>query len=142
MRFTPLALALLIAVPALAHAATDDELKKQLVGRWGETAACTDSVLDFKEDGSFTMQSGGDDPDSDMSGTYEIKNGVLSGKAEDRDMPAVTLRFEGTDKVYLESEGKTTDTLVRCSGDGAQGAGSGDSAPAEAAPAPEPAPAQ
>jgi uncharacterized protein (TIGR03066 family) len=141
MRFTPLALALLIAAPALAHAATDDDLKKQLIGRWGETAACTDSVLTFKEDGSFTMQSGDDDPDSDMAGTYQIKNGVMTGQAEDRDMPAVTLRFEGTDKVFLESDGKTTDTLIRCSEDAPQD-GSGAPAPAEPAPAPEPAPAQ
>ena len=136
MRFTPLALALLIAAPAMAHAATDDELKKQLVGRWGETAACTESVLDFRADGTFTMASGGDDPDSDMAGTYDIKNGVLTGKAEDRDMPTVTLRFEGTDKVYLEADGKTTDTLVRCSGDATQGNGGGEPAPAEPAPAP------
>jgi uncharacterized protein (TIGR03066 family) len=135
MRLTPLALALLIAVPAVAHAATDADLKKQLLGRWGETAACTESVLTFKDDGSFTMQSGSEDPDSDMAGTYEIKNGVLTGRAEDRDMPAVTLRFEGTDKVYLEADGKTTDTLVRCSSDAAQGNGGGEAAPAEAAPA-------
>jgi uncharacterized protein (TIGR03066 family) len=142
MRLTPLALALLIAAPTLAHAATDDELKKMLLGRWGETAACTDSVLVFNEDGSFTMDSDAEDPDSDMTGTYQIKGGVLTGNAEDRDMPAVTLRFEGSDKVYLEAGGKTTDTLVRCSADATQDDGAGQPAPAEAAPAPEPAPAQ
>jgi uncharacterized protein (TIGR03066 family) len=143
MRFTPLALAFLIAAPTLAHAASDDELKKMLIGRWGESSACTDSVLLFKEDGSFTMSSDSEDPDSDMAGTYQIKAGVLTGSAEDRDMPAVTLRFEGGDKVYLEADGKTTDTLIRCSADAAQDNG-GDAAPAEAAPAPapEPAPAQ
>jgi hypothetical protein len=142
MRFTPLALALLIAAPTLAHAASDDELKKMLLGRWGETAACTDTVLVFKDDGSFAMSSDAEDPDSDMAGTYRIKDGVLTGSAEDRDMPAVTLRFEGSDKVYLEADGKTTDTLIRCSADAAQDSGGGDAAPAEAAPAPEPAPAQ
>jgi hypothetical protein len=142
MRFTPLALALLIAAPTLAHAATDDELKKMLIGQWGETAACTDSVLVFKDDGSFTMDSDSEDPDSDMAGTYQIKDGVLTGNAEDRDMPAVTLRFEGTDKVYLEAGGKTTDTLIRCSADAGQDNGGGNAAPAAPAPAPEPAPAQ
>jgi len=144
MRLTPLALALLIVAPTLAHAASDDELKKMLLGRWGETTACTDSVLAFKDDGSFTMSSDSGDPESDMAGTYQIKDGVLTGSAEDRDMPAVTLRFEGSDKVYLEADGKTTDALVRCSTDAAQDHGGGDAAPAEAAPAlaPEPAPAQ
>ena len=134
MRFTPLALALLIAAPALAHAATDADLKKQLVGRWGETAACTDSVLIFKEDGTFSSDNGDDDPDNDMNGTYEIKDGMMTGKAEDRDMPAVSLRFEGTDKVLLEADGKTTDTLIRCSAEAPQ-EGGGEPAPAEPAPA-------
>ena len=133
MRLTPLALALLIAAPAVAHAATDDELKKQIVGRWGETAACTDSVLIFKEDGTFSSDNNDDDPDNDMNGTYEIKDGKMTGKAEDRDMPAVSLRFEGPDKVFLEAEGKTTDALIRCSD--AAPAGGGAAAPAEPAPA-------
>ncbi|MBN9009904.1 MAG: hypothetical protein J0H63_07115 [Rhizobiales bacterium] len=112
----------------MAHAAGDDDLKKQIVGRWGETAACTDSVLIFKEDGTFSSDNNDDDPDNDMTGTYVIKDGVLTGKSEDRDMPAVTLRFDGPDKVSFESDGKTTDTLIRCS-DAAEG--NGDAAPAQ-----------
>lgn len=140
MRATPLSLAFLIAGSALAHAATDDELRKQIVGRWGETAACEGSVLVFNEDGSFLSDNLDNDPDNDMKGTYAIKDGVLTGSAEDRDMPEVSIRFEGTDKLFFEAGGKSTDTLIRCSAAAApQPDGPGSPAPAAPAPAPEPA---
>ncbi len=143
MRALPLALALLIAGPVVAHAATDDELRKQIVGRWGETAECQGSVLVFNEDGSFLSDNLDGDPENDMKGTFAIKGGVLTGHADESDMPEVSIRFEGTDKLFFEAGGKATDTLIRCSADAApQPGGAGSPAPAAPAPAPEPAPAQ
>jgi hypothetical protein len=107
-----LALALLLAGTAAASAATDDELRSQLVGRWGETAECAGSVLTFNADGTF-VSSGGGDASGDRSGSFQITGGKLMGKAGDTTMPEVTVSFDA-DKLLLQGDSGDPDTLFKC----------------------------
>jgi hypothetical protein len=100
-----LALAFILAGTVAASAATDDELRQQIVGKWGETAECADSTLSFNADGTFG--------DGDRTGTYSITGGKLSGKAGEQAMPDVTVSFDA-DKMMLKNEGGDTDTLTKC----------------------------
>ena len=103
---------LLAMAPTLALAATDDELRQQIVGAWGENAACADSLV-FNADGSFTMVRAGDDPAGRGVGTWSIAGGVLSGATPDCAMPDVMLRIEAT-KLYFEEAGQVVNELTRC----------------------------
>jgi hypothetical protein len=52
--------ALALAVSAsLASAATDDELRQQIVGAWGQDATCSTGALGFAADGTFTFSQPG-----------------------------------------------------------------------------------
>lgn len=108
-----LALAFVIGGAALAAAATDEELRQQILGKWGENPACQSTVLVFSADGTFTSDNLDDDPDNDIRGTFQIAGGKLTGKAGDEAMPEVTLRFDAS-TLYFESDGDVTDTLIRC----------------------------
>jgi hypothetical protein len=100
-----LALAFVLAGTVAALAATDDELRQQIVGKWGETAECTDSTLTFNADGTFG--------DGDRTGTYAIASGKLTGKAGDQAMPDVMVSFDA-DKLMLKNDSGDTDTLTKC----------------------------
>jgi hypothetical protein len=100
-----LALAFLLAGTLAASAATDDELRSQIVGKWSEAAASTDSVLTFNSYGTFASDG--------RNGTYQIASGKLTGKAGDQTMPDVMVSFDG-DKMMLQNDGGDTDTLVKC----------------------------
>ncbi len=110
MRTSVFAAVLLAMAPTLALAATDDELRQQIVGGWGENAACADSLV-FNADGTFTMLRAGADPAG--QGTWSIANGILSGATPDGSMPDVTLRIEAT-KLYFEEGGQVVNELTRC----------------------------
>ncbi len=113
MRTLAFAALLLAVAPTLAFAATDDELRQQIVGAWGENAACADASLVFNADGTFTMVRAGEDPAGQGAGTWSIANGVLSGATPDGSMPDVTLRIEAA-KLYFEEGGQVVNELTRC----------------------------
>ena len=107
-------LALTFVIASLpAFAATDDELRQQLVGSWAETPECTGQLLTFKGDGTFITGDTADDPADDRKGTYKVADGKLTGEAEGRAMPEVTLRIEG-DKLFFDGEGGSSEAAVRC----------------------------
>lgn len=112
MRTTFLAALLLAAASSLAFAATDDELRQQLVGAWGADEACADASLIFNADGTFSINESGSDA-AGRSGTWSIANGVLSGATPDGAMPDVTLRIEPP-KLYFEEGGQVVNELTRC----------------------------
>jgi len=110
MRARTLAFALLLAGTAGAYAATDDELRTQIVGRWGEDAACSGSILTFNADGTFARGTGSSDA-ADSQGTYQINSGKLSGKVGDSEMPQVDISFNA-DQLVLSGDGGAT--LTKC----------------------------
>jgi hypothetical protein len=112
MRMIALA-ALLVAVPSLALAATDEELRQQIVGSWGQNAACAEASLVFNADGTFAMVEAGRDPASQRGGTWSIAGGVLSGSTPEGSMPDVTVRVEDT-KLFFEEGGQVVNELTRC----------------------------
>jgi Lipocalin-like domain len=79
IRMTVTALAL-AASASLALAATDDELKQQIVGSWGQDVQCAQGALTFSADGTFNLVRPGDDTES---GTWEITDGILTGTSSD-----------------------------------------------------------
>ncbi|HET7716147.1 MAG TPA: hypothetical protein VFK86_11015 [Bauldia sp.] len=113
MRYAVLAVLLLSAAPSVAFAATDDELRQQIVGAWGTDAACTDASLVFNADGTFAMVEPGQDAASQRGGTWSIKGGILSGATPEGAMPDVTVRIEET-KLLFEEGGQVVNELTRC----------------------------
>lgn len=112
MRSALLAALLLVSASSLGFAATDDELRQQLVGAWGADEACADASLVFKGDGTFSINEGGSDAPG-RPGTWSIANGILSGATADGAMPDVTLRIE-LPKLYFEEGGQVVNELTRC----------------------------
>jgi hypothetical protein len=112
MRSPLLAALLFVSASSLAFAATDDELRQQLVGAWGADAACADASLVFNADGTFSINEGGSDAPG-RPGTWSIANGILSGATADGAMPDVTLRIE-LPKLYFEEGGQVVNELTRC----------------------------
>ena len=112
LRPAALAAILLASASSLALAATDDELRAQIVGAWGADAACANASLVFNADGTFSINEGATDATS-RPGTWSIANGVLSGATADGAMPDVTLRIEEA-KLYFEEGGQVVNELTRC----------------------------
>jgi hypothetical protein len=111
MRIASLAAVLLVSASSFAFAATDDELRQQLVGAWGADEACANASLVFNADGTFSINEGGDAPG--RPGTWSIANGTLSGSTAEGAMPDVTLRIE-LPKLYFEQGGQVVNELTRC----------------------------
>jgi hypothetical protein len=86
-----IAILALTASATLAIAATDDELRQQIVGAWGQDAACENGSLTFKDDGTFAfLQPGG----AALGGTWTITDGVLSGSRDGGgSQPDTTISF-------------------------------------------------
>jgi hypothetical protein len=112
MRSLLLAALVFVSASSLAFAATDDELRQQLVGAWGADEACADASLVFNADGTFSINEGGSDAPG-RPGTWSIANGILSGATSDGAMPDVTLRIE-LPKLYFEEGGQVVNELTRC----------------------------
>jgi hypothetical protein len=113
MRFILPAMALLAMITS-ASAATDDDLKKQIVGAWAPTDSCSMGSLVFNADGTFASKppTGGGD---ELDGTYTILNGELAGVAGQVTMPTVMVSFNGPKLVLTDSTDPTNpDTLVHC----------------------------
>ncbi len=113
MRRLALAAALIASTASLAAAATDDELRQQIVGAWGADDGCAKASLVFNADGTFAMVEADRDPAAQRGGTWTITDGVLNGHTTEGDMPAVTVRVEDT-KLYFEEQGQVVNELTRC----------------------------
>lgn len=112
MRAVLLAFALLPGLTFAAHAANDDELTQQMVGKWGENAACAAGALQFNADGTFfgLDQSGAET----LKGTFDITGGKLHGKTADGgSMPEMTVSFEA-ETLVLTGTDSPTQRLTRC----------------------------
>ncbi|MCB1500882.1 MAG: hypothetical protein KDK07_14005 [Bauldia sp.] len=108
--FRIVAAAVLLAGSAsLALAATDEELRSQIVGSWGQDASCGTGRLTFNADGTFTLAR----PDRSQGGTWSIAGGMLSGTASDGSpRPDVGLSFEADTMIF--KFGKQEDRFARC----------------------------
>jgi hypothetical protein len=105
-----LALLLLSASASLAFAATDDELRQQIVGPWGQDAECAAGALTFNADGTFAITRADDDPEA---GTWQIAEGILTGS----DQPTSTVAIEGDQLMLGDPEGGgRVETFTRCPG--------------------------
>ncbi len=98
----------LAASASLALAATDEELRQQILGSWGQDADCADGALTFGADGTYTIVRTDDDPES---GTWSIAGGVITA-TDQRDS---TVTIEG-DKLMLgdPAGGPRNETFNRC----------------------------
>ena len=86
-----------------ASAATDDDLRKAIVGTWGNTTACNDEELTFRADGTFTSHTA--DSPTDANGTYQINGGHLTGTIGSTPMPDVALLYDGTNIAMQQDDG-------------------------------------
>jgi uncharacterized protein (TIGR03066 family) len=113
MRAALLAFLFVTAGSLAASAATDDELRSQILGKWGETADCKSGLLIFNADGSFASTDASGQSAADQNGTYAISGGKLNGKAGERTMPEVTISFDG-DTMTFAIDADRTEKLSRC----------------------------
>ena len=104
MKTLLLALALTATGLAPALAATDAELRAEIVGKWGLDQAC-DNFLIFNEDGTFSDGEGG--------GTYAIEDGMLSGQSANGAMPVMAVSFEDG-MLVLTGSGGRAEKASRC----------------------------
>jgi hypothetical protein len=113
MRAVLPALVFVLVTGATALAVTDAELKTKIVGTWGSEATCAEGVMVFNADGTFLSRStGGAGAADELQGSYEISGGKLNGKAEDHEMPELTVSFDA--ETLVMASGGHVDRLVRC----------------------------
>lgn len=95
---------------SFALAATDEELREQLAGSWGQDLTCSTGRLTFNPDGTFSLAR----PDRNETGTWQITGGTLTGTTADGSArPEVTISFG--DGTLAMTSGDHTETLSRCS---------------------------
>jgi hypothetical protein len=105
---TVLAALALAALPTVALAATDDELRQQIVGTWGPAEGCADGALTFNADGTYAIIRTDDDPES---GTWSISEGVITAS----DQRPSTVTIEGNKLMFGDPEGgPRNETFTRC----------------------------
>lgn len=103
-----IAAAALASSASLALAATDDELREQILGPWGQDAACADGALTFAADGTYALVRPGDDTES---GTWAIADGILTGEGQ----PASKVTIEGDSLSLGDPKGNgRVETFNRC----------------------------
>jgi hypothetical protein len=104
----------LFGLTAAAVAATDAELKQQIIGAWGQDPNCAAGALSFVADGTFKIDRTGTDS---QTGSWDIVDGILTGTTSDGGkQPDATVRIDG-DNLYLGApEGSRVETLNRCPG--------------------------
>ncbi len=99
----------LAASTTLALAATDDELREELVaGPWGKDAECAEGSFTFKPNGTFTVVMADDRPEK---GYWSLTDGVMTAT----DMPTSTVSISG-DTLSLgdPSGGTRVEQFARC----------------------------
>ncbi len=110
---TALAATFLAASMTFALAATDDELRDQIAGSWGQDASCSSGSLTFREDGTFGFTRPGAEP---ISGTWSITDGILKGTRDGGDaQPDATVSFaDGTMSMTEAGDPQRTAVFERC----------------------------
>jgi len=107
---TSTAILALACSASFALAATDEELRQQIEGSWGQDLTCSTGRLTFNADGSFILAR----PDRGETGTWQIAGGVMTGTTSDgSSRPEVTISFG--DGTLAMTSGDHTETLSRCS---------------------------
>lgn len=111
IRMSIAALALAASASAsLALAATDDELRQQILGAWGEDAECARGALTFNADGTCSIVMPGDDPET---GAWTISNGVLTGSGQ----PTSTVTIDGDSLALGDPDGSArVERFTHCPG--------------------------
>lgn len=107
------ALLALAASVSCAFAATDDELRRDIIGAWGQDAVCSTGSLTFREDGTFAFAQPGVDP---VTGTWSISDGVLKGTRDSGgDQPDATISFtDGKMSMTEAGDSQRTAIFERC----------------------------
>jgi hypothetical protein len=95
---TIIAVIALAASAQFAFAATDDELRQQIVGPWGQDAECAAGSLTFNADGTFTVAMPEEEPET---GTWTISGGILTGS----DQPDAKVTIEGDSLALSDPKG-------------------------------------
>ena len=111
---TAVAILTLVASAQLALAATDDALKTEILGSWGQEVTCSAASIAFAADGTLIFTRPGD---SDKSGTWSISEGVLSVTDETgKPIPDATIDIAGDDLTLRGTDrGKPFEqVLTRC----------------------------
>ena len=109
----PIAALLVAASASFAFAATDDELRQQIVGGWGQDETCSTGSLSFTEEGTFTFARPGV---AEQTGTWSIAGGMLNGTRSDGgEQPPAAVSF-ADDKLTLAEGGDASRsaTFFRC----------------------------
>lgn len=107
-----LTILLVAASASFAQAATDDELRQQIVGAWGQDESCSTGSLSFAEDGTFTFARPGLDS---QSGTWSIAGGMLNGaRADGSKQPEAAVTFADGKLTLAEAASEQSATFFRC----------------------------
>lgn len=105
---TALAALALAASTTLALAATDDEIREELVGPWGQDAECAEGSLTFEANGTFVVRTADDRPEK---GYWSLTDGVMTAT----DMPVSTVTITGDTLSLGDPAGGTrVEQFMRC----------------------------
>ena len=110
IRYALAAVALAATMP-LALAASDEALREQIVGSWGQDEACASGALSFAADGTFTFAQPGRDP---QKGTWSITDAILKGSMEGTESPPANVDITEAGLTIGEIDSGKTTTLLRC----------------------------
>lgn len=93
---------------SIALAATDDELRQQILGSWGQDADCARGALTFNDDGTYSVVMTGDEAET---GTWTISDGILTGS----DQPTSKVTIDGDSLALGDPDGGTrVERFNRC----------------------------
>ena len=107
-----LTILLVAASVSFAQAATDEELRQQIVGAWGQDETCSTGSLSFAADGSFAFTRPGLDT---QTGTWSIAGGMLNGTRSDGSaQPEATVSFADGKMTISESGGTQSADFFPC----------------------------
>ena len=107
-----LTILLVAASASFAQAATDDELRQQIVGAWGQDETCSTGSLSFAADGTFSFARPGLDL---QTGTWSIAGGMLNGaRADGSAQPEATVSFAEGRMTISEAGGAQSATFFPC----------------------------
>jgi hypothetical protein len=98
---------------SFAFAATDDELRQEIIGAWGQDAVCSTGSLTFRDDGTFAFAQPGVDA---VGGTWSITEGVLKGTRDGGgEQPDATISFaDGKMSMTETGDSQRTAVFERC----------------------------
>ena len=111
------ALGLLAAALVSGHAARadDGDLRRQIIGSWGQDASCNSGRITFREDGTVSMVETRASGPTSMEGRYAIGDGSITlTDSTGKTLDTSPIQITGSEMAVRSENGRNR-TVVRCS---------------------------